>query len=128
MIDASNGNDSIIDFVVRKLEIMLTLPESEVVKQYESPTINDQDTRMYYIAKGEFTVYVQTQPQMKSLKVRSLALGDHFGEISMIYNCKRTATVTSNKYATLGYLSKCDYKKILFKYQEVSFICFIYKI
>lgn len=111
---------SFIQFIVRKLEIMLTIPENEIVKQNTFISDNEKDVSLYFIAKGEFNVYVQNQVHTKPVKVRQLQVGDHFGEISMIYKCKRTATVTSNKYATLGYVSRLDYKDIVFKYQEVS--------
>lgn len=52
--------------------------------------------------------------------MRRLSVGDHFGEISVIYNCKRSATVVSNKYATIGCLPKSKYKQLLFKYQEIN--------
>ena len=98
---------------------MLTIPENEIVKQNEPSFTDTQETRIYYIAKGEFTVEVQTQPHMKPVKVRDLNVGDHFGEISMLYKCKRTASVVSRKYATLGYLTRTDYKKVIYRYQEV---------
>mmetsp|Transcript_13955 Transcript_13955/g.16170 ORF Transcript_13955/g.16170 Transcript_13955/m.16170 type:complete len:162 (-) Transcript_13955:711-1196(-) len=105
--------------MVKKLEIMLTIPENEIVKQNTLPSADDKDINMYFIAKGEFNVYVQFQTNSKPTNVRQLQVGDHFGEISMIYKCKRTATVISNKYATLGYISKPDFKEIVFKFQDI---------
>jgi len=80
---------------------------------------------MYFIAKGEFQVYVQAQAQSMPQKVRTLQNGDHFGEVSLIYGCKRTATVTSIKYGTLGFIPRTAYKEAIFKYQEVSFFLII---
>lgn len=42
--------------------------------------------------------------------------GDYFGEISLIFGCKRTATVESSKYSTLAKLSKQDYKEALIEF------------
>ena len=58
--------------------------------------------------------------------------GDHFGEIGMLFDCKRTATVRSESYGGLALLRKKDYqelsktfesltslfKKQIFKYQD----------
>lgn len=42
----------------------------------------------------------------KPKKVRTLFPGDYFGEIAFIYNSKRSTSVTSTNYTTLGKLSK----------------------
>lgn len=52
-------------------------------------------------------------------KIKELEIGDHFGEISMIYKCPRTATVRSTKYATIGYLDRTAFKQVIFKFQEI---------
>jgi len=38
--------------------------------------------------------------------IKFMRPGDYFGEISLIYGCKRTASVISTKYSTLAMLSK----------------------
>ena len=40
--------------------------------------------------------------------VGTLKAGAHFGEISVIFGCPRTATVTSDNYCTLAVISKQD--------------------
>jgi CRP-like cAMP-binding protein len=72
---------------VRKLEIMLTIPEDEVVIQGKILTGNEKEVCMYFIAKGEFNVFVTSQVFTKPSKFRTMSIGDHFGEISMIYGC-----------------------------------------
>ncbi|CAI2376170.1 unnamed protein product [Moneuplotes crassus] len=108
------------EYIVRKLETILTVPEDEIVTQNKRLTGNEKDVQIYFIAKGEFQVYCQTQVHTMPSKVRTLQSGDHFGEISMLYGCKRTATVTSIKYGTLGYMTKASYKDAVYKYQEIS--------
>lgn len=112
-------DDSVIQFIVRKLEVMLTIPEDEVVKQGKQLSEKEKELSMYFISKGEFGVYVQAQVYTQPTKVRTLSVGDHFGEISMIYGCKRSSTVTSVKYGTIGFITKSAYKEVVFKYQEV---------
>lgn len=38
--------------------------------------------------------------------------GAHFGEIGMLFDCKRTATVRSENYGTLAKLSKSHYVEL----------------
>jgi len=47
---------------------------------------------------------------------KGLRPGDYFGEISLTFGCKRTATVESSKYSTLAKLTKKDYKEALIEF------------
>lgn len=44
---------------------------------------------------------------------RKLNPGAHFGEISLIYGCTRTATVVANNYCTLAKVSKHHFEEIV---------------
>ena len=64
---------------------------------------------MYIIAKGEVAInIIDKRKNTKNLQ-KSLRVGDYFGEISMIYGCKRTAEARSEKYSTLAKLSKAKF-------------------
>ena len=78
---------------------------------------DDQDKQpfMYFIRSGIYSVTFD--PPSKSStdhndtnkrepSYRELKLGDHFGEIGLIYGCKRTATVKSDNYGQLAKLNK----------------------
>ena len=98
---------------------------------------------MYFISKGKFSVSIKTdhlnpnplldeedndQRQAQGILID----GAHFGEIGMLFDCKRTATVRSENYGTLAKLSKSHYaelqkifenfsslfKKQIYKYQD----------
>ena len=47
-----------------------------------------------------------------------LRAGDHFGEISLLYNCPRTAIVRSRNYNTIARLSKAKFKKFVIDYPD----------
>lgn len=78
-----------------------------------------KESFMYFVRTGQFEVEVNTnfldsiitkpedQPK-KSL----LYQGDHFGEIGLIYNCRRTATVTSLNYGSLAKLTKTGFSEM----------------
>jgi len=50
--------------------------------------------------------------------VRQLQSGDFFGEVALLYNCHRTATVRSNNYGLYGKITKEDTTK-LFKMHPI---------
>lgn len=98
------------------------------------------DSFMYFIRNGKFSVHVKTEHLRPTIldgsaaprPVTYLIDGDHFGEIGMIFDSKRTATVQSENYGTLAMLKKVHYlelaktfdsfatliKKNIFKYQD----------
>lgn len=48
-----------------------------------------------------------------------MTAGDHFGEISALYGCLRSATVETQDYSTFAVLSKENYDKIAGEVPEV---------
>jgi CRP-like cAMP-binding protein len=103
MIEPHNPKHTkMLDLIVKRLEIKLEAPENEIVKQG-----SDDNDYMYVVQKGECNVLVVDKVGLEngSKRVRTLYPGDHFGEVSLIYNCRRTATVTASNYCTLAQLS-----------------------
>jgi CRP-like cAMP-binding protein len=72
---------------------------------------------MYFIAKGDCKVSVRDERKNES-NVRIIKEGGHFGEISMIYKCRRTATVISRNYNTLARLDEENYLSLISEYPE----------
>lgn len=70
------------------LSIKLFLPEDQIIKQGE---ISES---MYFLATGECNVYV-TDINMKEIHSNTLKEGQYFGEIGLIKDCHRTASVFS---------------------------------
>lgn len=66
---------------------------------------------MYFLARGDCEVKV-TNERRKEQTVRILKPGSLFGEVSLIYNCKRTATVISKNYCTMAKLDKNGFKEL----------------
>ena len=48
-----------------------------------------------------------------------LRSGEYFGEISLIYGCKRTGTVVSRKYSTLAKLTKEKHREIITDFPDL---------
>ena len=95
----------------------MTMPEDAVVGQEDpaskSENPEETDPVLYFIADGKCEVTVRTNNDLQVedndssfQKIGTLGPGAHFGEISVLYGCKRTATVMSTNYCTLAALTK----------------------
>lgn len=108
----------IVSMMISKFETVLKDPEDQIVKQL------DDNREMYLIAKGACEVSFLDERNNKgkddSKSVRTLRHSDYFGEISMVYGCKRTANVQSTKYSTLAMLSYEHYREILIEFPDLS--------
>jgi CRP-like cAMP-binding protein len=60
---------------------------------------------MYFIAKGDCSVSIRDEKRKEIKNVRKLNPGDQFGEISLVYGCNRTATVSAGNYSTFAKLT-----------------------
>mmetsp|Transcript_93061 Transcript_93061/g.128243 ORF Transcript_93061/g.128243 Transcript_93061/m.128243 type:complete len:85 (+) Transcript_93061:1862-2116(+) len=84
------------------MEIHSTEPDEVVIEQFT------QGDAMYFVAKGECSVEV-TEGKKLDKNTKLLRPGDYFGEISLIYGCKRTAKVSATKYSTLAKLPRSSF-------------------
>ena len=103
----------LVNMMVNKFKTELREPEFTVIEQYDSTD------SMFIIAKGECRVLIVDEKKNQK-KLMTLRPGDYFGEIAMIYGCKRTADVISQKYSTLAKLKKTHYKEILFEFPDMA--------
>jgi CRP-like cAMP-binding protein len=108
----ANSKDDFIQILVPKLVTVLCIPEDIVVKQ------DEESYDMYFIAKGYCSVNVRDQRKIEHTNIRVLKEGDHFGEISMIYKCRRTATVLSNNYNSMAKLTEDQFKELISEYPD----------
>jgi len=75
---------------------------------------------MYFIKKGKFSVHVKedwVSPKImddtdKPAPVAVLIDGDHFGEIGMLFDCKRTTSIISENYGNLALLKKSSFLEL----------------
>ena len=86
--------------IINKFNTDMREPESVVVNQFDTAG----EIVFYLIAKGECIISIVDEKK-NSKVVDTMRNGEFFGEISMIYGCKRTATVLSGKYTTLATLT-----------------------
>lgn len=87
-----------IKFLTRKMITKIYMPEDTIVTQGE------EADKLYFIARGECEVYVKDKYKGYEF-VRTLNKGDIFGEIGLINNSKRTATVKTYNYGTVSHVT-----------------------
>jgi CRP-like cAMP-binding protein len=77
--------------------------------------VGEDNCNMFFIAKGDCDVRVKDKigDIVEECVARTLNPGDHFGEISMIYGCSRTASVIANNYCTLSKLTKPHFEELV---------------
>jgi len=75
------------------------------------------ETFMYFIRTGMFQVTIKSNfyaggKSQPKIETKYLHDGDHFGEIGLVYNTKRTASVMSKNYGALARLRKSGFNEI----------------
>ena len=73
---------------------------------------------MFFLSKGDCVVLVKNDSGAVSILNELITTGDHFGEISLIYKCKRTSTVLSRNYNTMGRLSYVDWRFLINEFPD----------
>ena len=73
----------------------------------------------YIVEKGSFDVYIhpsgslQSGPEGMGTKVNTIGPGGSFGELALMYNAPRAATVVSTEPSTLWALDRVTFRRIL---------------
>lgn len=94
------------------METILKTPEEKLIIQGDK---SDNST-IYFLAKGKCDVIFRESPEHKC----TITSGMHFGEISMIYSCPRSATVNSRNYIIASTLNRKNYYELLSLYPNLK--------
>jgi CRP-like cAMP-binding protein len=89
-------------------------PEETVVKQ------GDTADRIYFIVQGDCTVDMVDHDRTERHAFKILVEGNMFGEISLLYNCPRTASIVSKNYNTMGCILDQRFKDLVGEYPELK--------
>ena len=109
--DIFKGRNLLIEALTKALVIRTCKPEEVIMEQEDEPD------NLYFIAKGGWNVFVRNKANLRT-KANVLKAGDLFGEVAIINNSKRTATVKSNNYSTLAFLHISMFTVIFEKHPE----------
>lgn len=107
-----NAHPAVFGSVLRRLTNLYCQPEQSVIVQ------GDLAKALYFVMKGVCEVAVLDEHKEEH-HVSLLGRGTHFGEIGLIYNSVRTATVRTRGYATLAVLSKKDFVTLSQRYRKL---------
>ena len=97
--------------VLRHLKTLYCQPEEKIITQGEDATM------LYFIVFGMCHVQVLDEHR-SSKRMKSLGMGQHFGEIALLYPTPRTASVMAAGYVTLAMMSKDDFDYLSFQYPK----------
>jgi CRP-like cAMP-binding protein len=108
-------NFSELDMLIKALKKRKTKAGEAIIRQGE---IGD---KFYLIGRGSFSIHVK-KGMGGSQKVADLSDGDFFGEMALVTDLPRTATVMAEDAGELFILYKKDFKKILLTNPKISAI------
>ena len=111
-IQEDENSSKMIKYFVSNLSIELAQPEQIIIDQGSALDSDPNKNYLYLITRGECGIL------SKDTSVKVLFPGDHFGEVALLYKCKRTATVICNNYCTLGKMTETKLKDFLTKFPE----------
>ncbi|XP_032440390.1 cGMP-dependent protein kinase 2 [Xiphophorus hellerii] len=108
IVKAIQKNDFLSRLDDEQITMMVDLLMSSHYKPSEEViTEGSEGDRMYIVAAGELIV---TQ---SGRDLRTLTKGDVFGELAILYNCKRTATVKAKTHVHLWCMERQTYRTII---------------
>ncbi|KAL0967828.1 hypothetical protein UPYG_G00257730 [Umbra pygmaea] len=94
-------DDEQITMMVELLVAINVTPGNDIIKE------GTEGDSMYIVAAGELLVSQAGQ------NLRTLTCGDIFGELAILYNCKRTATVKAKTIVHLWCMERTTYRTIM---------------
>lgn len=100
-------------------ELINALKRTKIKKGFEIIKQGDVGDKFYVIGSGEVSVHVKKGIGGKK-KVAVLGDGDFFGEMALITDLPRTATVTAEEDSEMFVMNKRDFRKILMANPKIN--------
>lgn len=105
--------NAMITSILQGIDVKLFLPEDVIIQQ------NEYAYNMYFLSRGEWIVSVITHKNNEAY-VRTLHEGEYFGEVGLVKQCKRTATVMSKNYTIWANFGIESYTKLITEYPDIK--------
>lgn len=100
------------ELITQRLKNKFTKPEERII------LAGTEAESLYFLVNGECLVSVLDKTQAP-VNVCIMHPGLHFGEVGLVYNTLRTATVSSLGYCTVAELTKKDYQTITTQFPHI---------
>lgn len=75
--------------------------------------------KFYLISKGECEVWVNDEKRVETF-VRLLRVGEYFGEVALMTQQRRTATVITKSYSNIGSISRETFDEMLIVFPDLQ--------
>ena len=98
-------HSELVQIMLNDLSTKVSPPEDKIIRQ------NDKGEHFYFLARGECEVLVIDENGVEK-NVNTLKSGSFFGEVSLIKNCRRTASIVSKTYTTCAQLDSKAFENI----------------
>ena len=109
-----NNDLALIEKLVSKLQILMYFPEDDIIKQGE------EGMNLYFLERGHVLVYQVDQINTKERRfISELKVGSMFGEIALVFECKRTANVISRNFSTCSAIDREEFNEVMQQYPSV---------
>lgn len=79
----------------------------------------DQANSLYIILSGMVKVFLSNEDG-KEIIINTLGEGDHFGELALLDDAPRSASIMTTEKSSLGTISKADFVTVLSKHPELA--------
>lgn len=121
--DERNRRDkAFLTSILMSLDNCVKNPEEAVITQDDKMDIihDDEFEQAIYFLKGSGSCRVKVRDHMGRVRLQpnKIENGDHFGEVSLIFDCPRSATVISEHYNIFARLEVKRYREIIAEYPE----------
>eukprot|EP00308_Calcidiscus_leptoporus_P008285 CAMPEP_0119357114 /NCGR_PEP_ID=MMETSP1334-20130426/5566_1 /TAXON_ID=127549 /ORGANISM="Calcidiscus leptoporus, Strain RCC1130" /LENGTH=889 /DNA_ID=CAMNT_0007371295 /DNA_START=176 /DNA_END=2845 /DNA_ORIENTATION=+ len=73
----------------------------------------EKGNHFYVVDAGDLDAYVKSPGQQSASHVMSFGAGDSFGELALMYNCPRTASITARTDVVLWSLDRVSFRSIV---------------
>jgi len=97
------------------------VPHNNVIQQGDGSQSHgekyDEDNNFYFVGKGYCKVTIKDK-KGREVFIKNIHVGEHFGEISLIYDCLRTANIISMNYNTFAMLRPQLFFRLVQEYPE----------
>ena len=116
--------------LVNYLEVDHHKPGQKVIVQNDK-VVDDEGlwkkdrAKVYFIIAGNYKVEslmfnmqkkqkdVKSDPNKNDITAKGLKKGDFFGEVSILFGCRRTATVKAKQYCECAFLKNEDFRSLI---------------
>ena len=96
-----------IDLVIDTMREMQFAPEQAIITQ------GDTGDFFYVVDAGVCDCFVQKAKDQPPIKVKTYNHGESFGELALMYNCPRAATIKAKTQATLWAMERAPFRRVL---------------